>query len=125
MPPTPQLAGRGRLDVSEDALQHLARGPFPDERTERLVRQLDFHHHLHASPPGDAAPHALRPHGTSGTRRQPGPPGGYPACPNWLETAVVIDASRDPVASRRFDELVQTAELRVEPVTGGQARIAP
>jgi ribonuclease VapC len=43
---------------------------------------------------------------------------------NWLETAAVIDASRDPVASRRFDELVQTAELRVEPVTGDQARIA-
>lgn len=43
---------------------------------------------------------------------------------NWLETAVVIDASRDPVASRRFDELVQTAELRVESVTPDQARIA-
>ena len=43
---------------------------------------------------------------------------------NWLETAVVIDASRDPVASRRFDELVQTAELHVEPVTGDQARVA-
>lgn len=43
---------------------------------------------------------------------------------NWLETAVVIDASRDPVASRRFDELVQTAELHVEPVTGDQASIA-
>jgi ribonuclease VapC len=43
---------------------------------------------------------------------------------NWLETAVVIDASRDPVASRRFDELVQTAELHVEPATHDQARIA-
>ena len=43
---------------------------------------------------------------------------------NWLETAVVIDASRDPVASRRFDELVQTAELHIEPVTHDQARIA-
>lgn len=43
---------------------------------------------------------------------------------NYLETAVVVDASRDPVASRRFDELVQTAELRVEPVTHDQARIA-
>ena len=43
---------------------------------------------------------------------------------NWLQAAVVIDASRDPVASRRFDELVQTAELHVEPVTGDQARIA-
>lgn len=43
---------------------------------------------------------------------------------NYLETAVVIDASRDPVASRRFDELVSVAELRVEPVTYEQARIA-
>jgi ribonuclease VapC len=43
---------------------------------------------------------------------------------NFLETAVVIDASRDPVASRRFDELVEAAELKVEPVTFDQARIA-
>ena len=43
---------------------------------------------------------------------------------NLLETAVVIDASRDPVASRRFDELVEVAELRVEAVTFDQARIA-
>jgi ribonuclease VapC len=42
----------------------------------------------------------------------------------YLETAVAIDASRDPIASRRFDELVETAELRVEPVTHDQARIA-
>ncbi len=43
---------------------------------------------------------------------------------NWLEAAAVIDASRDPVASRRFDELVQAAELRVEAVTHDQASIA-
>ena len=43
---------------------------------------------------------------------------------NYLETAVVIDASRDPIASRRFDELVDVAELHVEPVTHDQARIA-
>jgi ribonuclease VapC len=43
---------------------------------------------------------------------------------SYLEAAVVIDASRDPVASRRFDELVDTAELRVEPVTHDQACIA-
>jgi ribonuclease VapC len=43
---------------------------------------------------------------------------------NRLETAVVIDADRDPVTSRRFDELVQTAELHVEPVTQDQARVA-
>lgn len=43
---------------------------------------------------------------------------------NFLETAVVIDAGRDPVASRRFDEVVDLAELRVEAVTFEQARIA-
>jgi ribonuclease VapC len=43
---------------------------------------------------------------------------------SYLETAVFIDASRDPVASRRFDELVEAAELRVEAVTFDQARIA-
>jgi len=43
---------------------------------------------------------------------------------NYLETAVVIDANHDPIASRRFDELVDTAELSVEPVTYDQARIA-
>ena len=43
---------------------------------------------------------------------------------NFVETAVAIDASRDPIASRRFDELVQTAELQVEAVTFDQARIA-
>jgi ribonuclease VapC len=43
---------------------------------------------------------------------------------NFLETAIVIDGSRDPVASRRFDDLVRTANLTIEPVTEEQARIA-
>jgi ribonuclease VapC len=43
---------------------------------------------------------------------------------NFLETAIVIDGSRDPVASRRFDDLVREAQLVVEPVTEAQARIA-
>jgi ribonuclease VapC len=43
---------------------------------------------------------------------------------NYLETAVVIDGSRDPVASRRFDELAEAASLTVEPVTREQAHIA-
>ena len=43
---------------------------------------------------------------------------------NYLETAVVIDSSRDPIASRRFDELVEAADLSVEPVTREQARVA-
>lgn len=43
---------------------------------------------------------------------------------NWLAVAVVVDGARDPVASRRFDEVVRRADLRVEPVTATQAGIA-
>jgi ribonuclease VapC len=43
---------------------------------------------------------------------------------NFVETAFIIDASRDPVASRRFDDLIKEAQITVEPVTEAQARIA-
>ena len=43
---------------------------------------------------------------------------------NFVEAAVIIDASRDPIASRRFDDLVEEAHLAIEPVTAAQARIA-
>ena len=43
---------------------------------------------------------------------------------NFVEAAIVIDASRDPVASRRFEDLVREAQIVVEPVTEAQARIA-
>ena len=43
---------------------------------------------------------------------------------NFLETAMVIDGSRDPVASRRLDDLLRAADLTIEPVTEAQARIA-
>lgn len=43
---------------------------------------------------------------------------------NFVEAAVIIDASRDAVASRRFDELVLEAQIVIEPVTEAQARIA-
>jgi ribonuclease VapC len=43
---------------------------------------------------------------------------------NFVEAAIVIDGSRDPVASRRFDDLVREAQLVIEPVTEAQARIA-
>lgn len=42
---------------------------------------------------------------------------------NLLEAAIVIDASGDPIASRRFDELINEAGLIVEPVTAEQAAI--
>jgi ribonuclease VapC len=43
---------------------------------------------------------------------------------NYVEAAVVIDGRRNPVASRRFDDLFREARLVVEPVTEAQARIA-
>lgn len=43
---------------------------------------------------------------------------------NYLETAILIDGSRDPVASRRVDELVRAAALEIEPVTAADAVLA-
>ena len=42
----------------------------------------------------------------------------------YVETAAVIDASRDPIASRRLDDLFREARFAIEPVTEAQARIA-
>ena len=43
---------------------------------------------------------------------------------NFVESAIVIDASHDPIASRRFDEFIIEARILVEPVTEMQAKIA-
>ena len=43
---------------------------------------------------------------------------------NFVESAAVIDASHDPIATRRFDDLVKEANISVEPVTADQAQIA-
>ena len=43
---------------------------------------------------------------------------------NFLEAAIVIDGSRDPIVSRRFDDLLREARLLIEPVTESQARTA-
>jgi ribonuclease VapC len=43
---------------------------------------------------------------------------------SYVEAAAAIDGSRDPVASRRFDDLLREAEVVTEPVTENQARIA-
>jgi len=42
----------------------------------------------------------------------------------YVEAAAVIDSSKDPVASRRFDDLFQEAEFVIESVTAEQARVA-
>ncbi|GEL20986.1 type II toxin-antitoxin system VapC family toxin [Pseudonocardia asaccharolytica] len=43
---------------------------------------------------------------------------------NYLETAIVIDSGRDPVASRQIDHLVAKAGLVLEPVTAEQTHVA-
>jgi ribonuclease VapC len=43
---------------------------------------------------------------------------------NFVEAAVVIDGSRDPIASRRFDDAVREAQLIIESVTESQAHSA-
>lgn len=43
---------------------------------------------------------------------------------NFVETAAVIDGSRDPIASRRLDDLLIEAQLVIEPVNEKQARVA-
>lgn len=43
---------------------------------------------------------------------------------NYVETAAVIDSSRDPVASRRLDDLLREARVVIEPLTETQAHIA-
>jgi ribonuclease VapC len=43
---------------------------------------------------------------------------------NYLETAIVIDGSRDPIASRRVNDLMKKAGILIESVTPEQAEIA-
>ena len=43
---------------------------------------------------------------------------------NYVEAAAVIDASGDPIASRRVDEFFKTAQITIEAVTETHAQIA-
>lgn len=43
---------------------------------------------------------------------------------NWLEASIVVDSARDPIASRRFDQLLQEAGVSIVPVTAEHAAIA-
>lgn len=43
---------------------------------------------------------------------------------SYLESGIVIDAQRDPVASSKLDALISDARIAIEPVTPAQARIA-
>jgi ribonuclease VapC len=43
---------------------------------------------------------------------------------NYLEAAIVVDANRNPLLSRRLDELIVQTEITAEPVTREQADMA-
>lgn len=43
---------------------------------------------------------------------------------SYVEAGVVVDSNRNPILSRRFDDLLRDVEISVEPVTLNQARIA-
>lgn len=42
----------------------------------------------------------------------------------YVELGAVIDGARDPIVSRRLDELLEAANVLIEPLTELQARIA-
>ena len=43
---------------------------------------------------------------------------------NYVELGIVVDRRRDPIASRRVDELLGRLSVVIEPVTESQAQIA-
>jgi ribonuclease VapC len=43
---------------------------------------------------------------------------------NFLEASIVVDANRDPILSRRFDDLLTIAGVKIEPVTEAHVRLA-
>jgi ribonuclease VapC len=43
---------------------------------------------------------------------------------SFLEAAIVIDGSQDPIASRRFDDLLAEAQITIDSVDEDQVRIA-
>lgn len=43
---------------------------------------------------------------------------------NYVESAIVVDGWRNPVLSPQLDELIEQFNVRIEPVTAEQARLA-
>lgn len=43
---------------------------------------------------------------------------------SYVELGAVVDQARDAVASRRLDELLEVAQVVIEPLTAVQARVA-
>ncbi len=43
---------------------------------------------------------------------------------SYIETSIVIDRNRDPLLSAGLDDLIEVANIAIEPVTAEQAKIA-
>ena len=43
---------------------------------------------------------------------------------NYLEAAIVLDGSRNPIVSRRLDQLLRDGGIAIEPISVAQAKIA-
>ena len=43
---------------------------------------------------------------------------------SYLEIGIVIDGSRDELASKRVDQLIESLEIEIAPVTESQAKLA-
>lgn len=43
---------------------------------------------------------------------------------SYVETAVMVDSARDPIVSRKLDDLLRAAAIEIVPVTVEQGRIA-
>ena len=43
---------------------------------------------------------------------------------NYLETAIVVDSTRDPIAIRKFDALIKEAGIEILPVDSKQVDVA-
>jgi ribonuclease VapC len=43
---------------------------------------------------------------------------------NYLESSIVADGWKNPILSREFDELIERFNIKIEPVTVEQAKIA-
>jgi ribonuclease VapC len=48
----------------------------------------------------------------------------YVSAASYLEIGIVIDGKRQPVLSRRVDDLLASSRITIQPVTERQARIA-
>jgi len=68
---------------------------------------------LRAEPDAEAFAHAIE---AAPVRRM--------SAASYVEVGAVIDGARDPVASRRVDELIEAAGIVIEPLTASQARLA-